>query len=273
MKTIYIKINKAFAICIVFCLVLILNSCTDFIAEVELDQDWKVLESGKMVVHYRPADFSSSASPDKLVIEKILDNQNFYYQAIQDSINRTFEDKVLIYLFNKDEANALIGTNNGGHAIPKFNTFYYTFLSVLAEYTDQYGIYKPQLGAHELVHIITHKTLGYPGTKLMSEGYAVWIDGGYAGYSIKEILKTYRDHQPVKILTPDELLFETVTNESVYYPNCGVFTGFLVKNYGPDIVNSLFTSTQSGFKNDFEFQSNESWEILCDRYSAFIDNL
>ena len=250
-----------------------LSSCTDFIAEIDHQNNWEVLESEKVILHYRPWDYSQSPSPTTEEAMFILSNQNFYYQAIQDSINRPFNDKVLVYLYNKDEAKELIGTNGGGHAIPKFNTFYYTVLVGMNDFTDMYGVVNPYVGAHELVHVITHRTLRYPGTKLMSEGYAVWLDGSYSRYAIEDIVRHYHNNEPEKVLTPDQLLFESTSDESIFYPNSGLFTKFLVHTYGLEKINKLFTSTQEHFRDDFLNTTGITWEDMAKEYRLYIENL
>ncbi|MFO8022217.1 MAG: hypothetical protein R6U65_07110 [Perlabentimonas sp.] len=248
-------------------------SCTDFVADVDHQNEWEVLESEKVVLHYRPWNFSQSPSPTANEAMAILNNQDLYYQAIQDSIKRHYNNRVLIYLYNKDEANNLIGTNAGGHAIPKFNTFYYTFLVGMNDFTDMYGVGNPYVGAHELVHVITHQTLGYPEIKLMSEGYAVWLDGSYGRYPIVDIMKHYRENEPNKVLTPNQLLYESTTDESIYYPNSGLFTKFLVHTYGLENINKLFIAPRDYFKEEFKTLTGVSWEEMVCEYSEYVKNL
>ncbi len=252
---------------------LTLCSCTNFIAEIDHQNDWEVLVSGNVILHYRPWDYSQSPSPTAEEAMFILNNQNFYYQAIQDSINRQFNDRVLIYLYNMDEAKELIGTSGGGHAIPKFNTFYYTFLVGMKDFTDMYGVENPFLGAHELAHVITHRTLGYPATKLMSEGYAVWLDGSYGRYAIEDIIRYYRDKEPQKVLTPDQLLNEIISDESIYYPNCGLFTKFLVHTYGLENINKLFVSPRENYKKDFTNMTGIDWGVMESVYLDYVEHL
>ena len=252
---------------------LIFSSCTDFFADVNLQKEWKEMESEKIVLHYRPEEYSSSPSPNKEAVRIMLKNQNLYYRTIQDSIQRKFNDKVLIYIYNKDEGEHLIGTDAGGHAIPKMNCFYYTYLPERREITDQYNIKNPPLGAHELVHVITHRALGYPPTKMMSEGYAVWLDGNYAGYTINEIIRKYREDEPKKIMTPDELLVETIDKESVYYPNVGVFIRYLVHSYGIEKVNGLFTVKASEIKKAFKKATGDQWVDMSKEYADYLYNI
>ncbi|MGC9472012.1 MAG: hypothetical protein ACP5D1_10750 [Bacteroidales bacterium] len=250
-----------------------LESCTEFFADIDLQDDWVVYASGNIVLHTRPSDYPVTPSPTPEQAAGILANQQFYYYAIQDSIGKTFNDHVLIYLYNRDEAKERIGTDGGGHAIPKMNCFYYSFLPDLAGYTDQYGVVNPFLGAHELVHVITHRVLGYPGTKMMSEGYANWLDGGYARHDIEDIVVYYRDNEPEKVLTPGDLLEESVSDEDIFYPNSGILIRFLVRRYGVGMVNTLFPLPPEKLKHRFKNLTGYTWEEMSSRYADYIEGL
>ena len=249
-------------------------SCSDLIVSFDQDDNWIVKDSADVILHYRPENYSNSASPTSSQAGYILKAQNIYYQAIQDSIGRDYQDKVLIYLYNFDEALEKIGTNGGGHALPKFNSYYYTFIDSNRSITDHFGVVDPYVGAHELVHVITHRTLGYPRTKLMSEGYAVWLDGTFARLFIEDIISYYRDEQPDKILTPDNMLSNPNDYQSsVYYPNAGMFIKFLVRKYGIETVNSIFTVPADEFAVQLELCSGDSWVNVCESYSLYLDDL
>lgn len=249
-------------------------SCTDFIAHVKPENEWSVLDSANIVLYYRPENYSAKASPRLDQARYIVESQNIYYSAIQDSLGCEYNDKVLIYLFNIDEAYDKIGTNGGGHALPKFNSYYYTFIDSNRSITDHFGIVDPYLGAHELVHVISHRCLGYPGTKLLSEGYAVWLDGTYARFPVKDVIVYYRENAPEKILTPNDMIYNADTiNSSVYYPNCGIFTKYIVHQFGIEIINSLFNTNEDDFILHFEMQTGQGWEDLCAAYTLYIDNL
>ena len=249
------------------------SSCTDFIAKVDRQEEWKKLDSGKIRLYYRAKGFSSSPSPGAAVAQQIVQNQNLYYQAILDTLEEDFSDKVLIYLYNEDEAEELTGTNTGGHAIPKYNCFYYSYMSQRRPFTDKYGIENPVIGAHELVHVITHRILGYAGTKLMSEGYAVWLDGTYGGYPIKNLILKYRNEEPEKLMNPDDLLFERKGKESVYYPNAGMLLRFMTHRYGVVPINRIFASSPDELKDHFRQATGESWEDMAGRYEQYINAL
>ena len=264
------KGNEKVLLSLIFLLFL---SCTEFIADPDLQEDWLISENQHFVLHYRPGGFSESPSPTPSRVNEIMANQAFYYAMILDSIKQNFNEKVLIYLFNKDEAGDHIGTSGGGHSIPKLNTFYFSYLAEKRNYTDKYGIEDPPLGAHELVHVITHRTLGYPGTKLMSEGYANWLDGGYSSCRIEEIVKSYRDKNPEKILTPGEFLQNPEIQEQVYYPNVGIFIRFLIQRYGVTKINRLFPVRKENFVKVFESTCGEQWSEMGDEYQQFIEKL
>jgi len=264
------KINQ---VTYIILLTLLFTGCTEFFAGPDLQDNWEITEHEKIVLHHRPEGFSGTESPTAEEAATIAANQYFYYQRIQDSIGKEFDDLVLIYLFNKDEAEEHIGTNGGGHSIPKFNAFYYTFLDYQNVFTDNYGIVNPAVGAHEMVHVITHRVLGYPATKLMSEGYANWLDGSYARYYIEDIVKSYRDKSPEKLLTPNQLLVAGDMADSVYCPNSGVFLKYLVSRFGIVKINSLFTVRKENFKKAFENTCNEKWEIMVEEYQKYLDEL
>ena len=271
-KSISSRLNLNSTVIYLF-IIISLSSCTDFIAEPDLENEWLVIDNDTIVLHFRPKNYTSAPSPTLTQARSIVDYQQFYYYRIRDSIRTDFRDKVLIYLYNKDEAQGEIGTDGGGHSIPKLNTFYYTFITSRPDFTDHFGKKNPYIGAHELVHVITHRSLGYPGTKLLSEGYANWLDGSYGRREIIQIVQTYRDEKPENIMSPDQLLFESIPTEAVYYPNCGVFTRFLVSEYGIETINNLFTVMEDDFINEFEQITSETWDVMSDKYDQYIESL
>ena len=100
-----------------------------------------------------------------------------------------------------------------------------------------------------------------------------WLDGSYAKYQIQDIIRSYRNNEPEKILTPDELLFNTGIADEIYYPNSGVFTAFLVRTYGIEKVNRLFTLIPSSFKKHFEQTCSDSWQNMSEKFSDYVDSL
>ncbi len=247
-------------------------SCTQFIAEPDLDADWKLTQHGPVKLYTKPAGASDAPSPNQQQINDILENQLFYYQAIQDSIQRSFEDPVLIYLYNKDQAQEAIGTSGGGLSQPRSLTIYYTYIHDITDYTDQYGKKCPYVGAHELVHVITHQTLGHPGTRLMSEGYAVWLDGSYARRDIEDHMAEFRQH-PDFLLTPTQLLQGKVDTERIYYPNAGMWVRFAAETYGIETLNQLFTVSRDCFIEKFETITQSSWSHMQSGYDQYLQEL
>ena len=253
---------------------MIISGCTDFIMQIEKDEFWLSQHSGQVTVHYREKNFSSEPSPDSLMVSRILRQQNTYINRISDSIGMTFNDTVLIYLYNADESHEKIGTKGGGHAIPNFLSFYYVYKIYYKTYTDQYGMVNPPLGAHEMVHVITHHLLGTAGTKLMSEGYAVWLDGAYVRTSLVEIIKWYiKQSEESKILMPSQMLSKTDYAEEIFYPSAGMFVRFLVRRHGIELANYLFNIRSENFIREFEKATSLSFTSMEEDFKNFLKKL
>ena len=109
-------------------LALLLSSCTEFIAEMDADKKWELMENGPVKLYYKKTGDSGVPSPTTEQVRVILENQKYYYRAIQDSIQKTFDESVLIYLYNKDQAKEAIGTSGGGLSQSGYMTIYYTFI-------------------------------------------------------------------------------------------------------------------------------------------------
>jgi len=248
--------------------------CTDFFVEISKDDIWMSEEYRQIKLLYRPENHSSQPSPDKTIINNILFQQNLYIRRICDSIKMTYNGNVLIYLYNSDESEEKIGTRGGGHAIPNFLCFYYTYHTNLAPYTDQYGMENPPLGAHEIAHVLSHHLLGTAGTKLMSEGYAVWLEGGYGRRLLRDIIKLLLfepDHSD--ILSPTQMLKKTDYKEEIYYPNAGMFVHFLVNRYGINIANKLFTIPKDLFILEFRKLTSVDFNFMEEDYQNFLKKL
>lgn len=260
-------------ITIILLLAFLGSSCTEFIAETDADKNWQLKENGSVKLYYKKTGASGAPSPSKEQVQVILDNQKYYYQAIQDSIQKTFSEPVLIYLYNKDQAEEAIGTSGGGLSQSRYMTIYYTFIYDAEPYVDQYGIENPFVGAHEMVHIITHNVLGNPGTKMMSEGYAVWLDGSYARKNINYFIRKFKTEYPEYVMTPTQLLNESFKDEMIYYPNAGVLIRYWVKKFGIEKINKLFSTSRENFKNKFEEITETSWNEMESRYSNYLNDL
>ena len=254
-------------------LVLLFSGCTEFVAELDADKDWKLTENDIIKLYTKKQGVSESPSPVAYQVQSILDNQKYYYRAIQDSINQSFSEPVLIYLYNKDQAKEAIGTSGGGLSQSRYMTIYYTFIHDIEPYTDQYGIENSFVGAHEMVHIITHNLLGNPGTKLMSEGYAVWLDGSYGRKDINDYIRKFKTEYPAYVMTPSQLLNESFEDEMIYYPNAGVLIRYWVRQFGVEKMNRLFSVSRENFKEKFEKITETSWDEMESHYSNYLNSL
>ncbi len=261
---------------LVIILLTVLFSCTDFIAQLDLDKEWLSSDLENITIYYRKPGATKTPSPTSSQIDTILQQQVLYYHAIQDSLQCSFSDPVLIYLYNKDESPDKIGTIAGGHAIPRFLSVYYTFIydfNNIRLYTDQYGAVNPYLSAHELAHVIAIHALGKHGSKMMSEGYAVWLDGSYGRYDIEDIISSYRENNPEWILSPSRLITDIETIESIYYPNAGMFIRFLTSRYGVTVSNKLFTEQEERLKERFEQLTGTPWATMENEYETYLASL
>lgn len=254
-------------------LALLFSGCTEFIADMDADKAWKLAENDPIKLYYKKQEVSEAPSPTIHQVNGILNNQKYYYQAIQDSIQQTFSEPVLIYLYNKDQAKQAIGTAGGGLSQSRYMTIYYTFIHDIEPYTDQYSIKNPFVGAHEMVHIITHNLLGNPGTKMMSEGYAVWLDGSYGRKDINYYIKEFKAEYPEYVMTPTQLLNESFEDEMIYYPNAGILIRYWVRQFGVEKINKLFPVSRENFKEKFKKITGTSWDEMEIHYSNYLDNL
>lgn len=152
-------------------------------------------------------------------------------------------------------------------------TIYYTFIHDIEPYTDQYGIDNPFVGAHEMVHIITHNLLGNPGNKMMSEGYAVWLDGSYGRKDINYYIRKFKSDYPEYIMTPTQLLNESIEDEMIYYPNAGVLIRYWVREFGVEKINRLFQVSRENLKEKFEKITETSWDEMENHYSNYLNSL
>jgi hypothetical protein len=239
----------------------------------DADKKWELKENGPVKLYYKKTGASGIPSPSTEQVRAILDNQKYYYRVIQDSIQKTFDESVLIYLYNKDQAKEAIGTSGGGLSQSRFMTIYYTFIHDVKPYTDHYGIENPFVGAHEMAHIITHNVLGNPGTKMISEGYAVWLDGSYGRKNINYYIRKFKTEYPEYVMTPTQLLNESIEDEMIYYPNAGVLIRYWVNQFGIEKINRLFSASRENFKEKFEKITGTSWDEMESRYSSHLSSL
>lgn len=263
---------------VVLMLMLASVSCTDFIASVEKHTDWDVFEHGRVTLYVRPAGYTQTASPDDAAIDRILENQNFYYSNINEFLGLNYSERVHIYLFNLDEAYFSIGTQNGGHAVSDRSTIYYSYIR--PSFQDNFGR-TAFIGAHEMVHVITHNALGKPFTKMMSEGYAVAIDGAYGrreaaagvvvGRSVMEWMVQH--YQAGNVMSPEELLAMRDEADAIYYPNAGFFVRYLWDRFGVETINKLFNEGEENFRVRFLQETGVSWTQVSQEYTVYYEDI
>ncbi len=237
---------------IFYVLQLLLPSCTQLFMWPDMDGDWEVVESERIVLHYRPQGYTAIVSPDRVKAEEMLVEQELAYTAILDRLKLQFSDRINIYLYNEDEALEKIGTSGGGHAITEYNSFYYTYWDRDIFLNEAPGI-SHYMGAHELVHVITHQAVGLPGNRVLSEGLAVAVDGVYG---VMEDVNGKLERIPIpvwvrhwksgmggahrKLVSPRELFQGQYSlSEDVFYTQSGAFTLFLLEKYGDGDERSL----------------------------------
>lgn len=211
----------------------------------QVENNWNFKQSGNIIVFYNPL-WDSPSFSKKEIIDTILINQNYYYNCIQDSIHRKFRNTIAVYLYSSEDGKKKIGISNGGYASPDRFTYYYS-VSFIKSDLLKLGR-KDYIGAHELTHVITFNCLGVPGSKLFSEGYAVWLNNVYSEKYLFDWLKYLGFN---RILTLQQLIDGTA-EDKIYYPNCGTFIKFLVSKYGIEKANSFFTINNKDLTEAFK---------------------
>lgn len=222
---------------LLICLIL----CSGF--KFDLKGPWIETRLGNVTLYTRPAGFSKTPSPVSLDIDKILSTQVKAVEQINKTLKTDFDAEVKIYLFNHDEAKSKIGTNSGGGARVKIREMYFAFNKEFADKMDDF------IGLHEMVHIVSGNELGYPVTRLMSEGYANALSNVYKLHLTEngKIVGTSLEHWMMdfakgnKIMSPAELLQEgDKVPEDFFYPQAGCFTKWLMENYGVETTNAIY---------------------------------
>lgn len=225
---------------------------------VDFDGPWNKNEAGQVILYTRPQNYSSSASLGEEQIQLTLKNQNDFIAIINRELGLNFTQKCTIYLYNYDEALEKIGTNGGGRTLTNSLTICYAYHENVIYYPN--WKVSDYMGLHEMVHIVSISQLGKGGTRLMTEGYAVAIDGSYSGYKDKDgkitrsllaewmaaYAKASKVYRPTELLkNPDDY------PEEVFYPQSGFFVSWLFDKYGVAKINQIFTSSGKDLKTDF----------------------
>jgi hypothetical protein len=225
---------------------------------------WVKTKKENIVLYTRPENFTGYTSPNSDKINAYLDEGIESVKEINEILGVNFDSKIMVYLYNYDEAKEQIGTNGGGGAIVNKRIIYYTY------YKDSNNIDKKRnriiyIGAHEYVHIVSFNTIGFSRTRLFTEGYANAIDGYYAGQEIEE----YLDRKIIK--TPTELLEGEEMLEGVFYPQSGFFIKWLFQEYSIEKSNKLFVLTKDGIISEFEGITGDTFYLMEKKYSDYCD--
>lgn len=222
---------------LLICLIL----CSGF--KFDLKGPWIETRLRNVTLYTRPSGFSNTPSPDSADVDKILTTQAQAVERINNTLKTGFDNEVKIYLFNHDEAKTKIGTNSGGGAHVKICEMYFAFNKEFADKMDDF------MGLHEMVHIAAGNELGYPATRLMSEGYANALSNVYKlhltengkieGTSLEQWMTDFAKEN--KIMSPAKMLQEgDKVPEDLFYPQAGCFIKWLMDNYGVTITNAIY---------------------------------
>ena len=255
------------------------NNITNSESTYFLAGPWEINQEGNITLYSRPINYSSSASPNSNSIKVILKNQNDFIDEINNKLGVHFNKSAKIYLFNYDESMEKLGSNGGGRTDAVKREMYCTYYNI--PFLDQVRNRMEYLGVHEMVHVVSINELGIPAIRLMSEGYAVALDGGYStdiSPSGEHIRKTIEGNmkflaQNSKILPPNELVQDNNLEESLFYPQAGFFIDFLFKKYGINKINLLFTATKDNFTNEFSNVTGDNFNTIGNEYLSVCDSL
>jgi AraC-like DNA-binding protein len=226
---------------------------------------WVINCGDKIELHTRPIHYSNAASPDSLAILQILKEQNQAIDHINQVLHSSFSSRVQIFLFNKDEAKTKIGTNQGGLADRNKNRICFTYFERPKDMAP--GDTFSYLGIHEMVHVITNKELGFPGSLLFGEGFANAIDGTYGNAPLSVWMKEYVMND--QIIKPVDLLEKTNIPARIFYPQSGFFIRWLFNQYGMDKAKKLFKINKKHFAEKFKKITGESFETMTGKYLKY----
>lgn len=269
-------LRRQLYIVLIIASLLIPSGCGDLLMDINADNEWVVRSSGNIILHYRPARHRFVLPLTESAVETILENKNYYYNFIRDTLNIKFSDNILIYLYRYDEAFQKTDGRGRGVAIPGTLSYHWIYHGYPILHPDGREVYAG--GAHEIVHVITHQALGGAGTIALSEGYAVALDGRSMNTEIYEGGRRYT--------TLIESMKEFYTNDSVlmpgylidnweftrsHYTNAGVFTMFLFETYGIETANRLFPVPRNRFRQNFLELTGTTFEAMEQQYLEYLD--
>jgi hypothetical protein len=243
-----------------------------------LDGPWVTTSDKNIILYTRPQNYTGVKSPDSIVIKSILSDQNNFIDTINSRLKIKYTGTCKIYLFNSDEAKRLIGTNTGGKADYSRSEIYYTFFSE-PFYYPEFNL-NSYLGFHELTHIVSFNVLGQTNNKLMSEGYACFLDNSYgAKYFETGQLVRCSNHEWMQyyvknnlVLTPKQLFDADNIPEQNYYPQAGTFIKWLFSQYGVEKINMLFNVDKASYKSKFKELLNKNFDDLEADYIQYCQN-
>jgi hypothetical protein len=232
-----------------------------------LDGPWTVTSLKNVELYTRPKNHSNfSRSPDSVDIKAILEEQNLCIDTINARLGVNSTSKFKIFLFNKDEAEELIGTNNGGYVNGNGGEIYYTF-GGRPSYDPvlKRNVY---LGLHEMVHAISHDVFGgFPCNRMINEGYATAVDRTYGRVSISDHMR--KNVANNKLLTPNALLDGDEILEGEYYPQAGIFINWLFEKFGVAQINKIYKTDKKDFKKRFKEATNAEYDSLEKEYIEY----
>lgn len=230
---------------------------------------WIITKGEKIIIYSRPIGYSKSESPDSNAIQSIIREQEQVIDLVNQRLKTTFNSKVKIFLYNRDEAKQKIGTDGGGFASLSRSKrhIYFTFHTkpYLNTVLDQYDY----MGVHEMVHIITLNQLGNLRTRFFGEGYASAVDGNYGVEDINGIRTRRRNDLIIgkfavsgKLLKPSELLYNDSVPESEYYPQIGCLISWLFEKYGVDKINQLYDFRKDKIEKAFQRVTGDTFRDM-----------
>jgi hypothetical protein len=230
---------------------------------------WIITNGQRVTLYTRPLQYSKSPTPDSLIIQKIINEQENMIDYINNRLNTDFQSSVNIYLYNLDETKEKIGTIGGGQARSTGfrRNIYFTFRQnpTFNTITKEY-VY---LGAHEMVHIIADNQLGRRTTRFFGEGYACALSGNYGSKKQGDRMVFIRnDSTLAKIIALDQFLLPSalIDNDSLpareYYPQIGCLVNWMLETYGAEKINRLYNSRRSNIKTKFQQVTGVSFEEM-----------
>jgi hypothetical protein len=241
-------------------LILIFTSLLFFSFKADKSGPWIKTKEQNVILCTRPLNYSKSSSPDSIAIREILREEISAIEAINKALYLNFKSKVTIYLYNEDEANEKIGTNQGGFASSGAlygKRIFFTYTPKLHE-SD---LCQSFIGKHEMVHVIMLSEIGSSKTRLMSEGYANAVDWTYGCRAIDSWIDEYKKQH--KMILPSDLLNKSgELPESVFYPQSGYFVRWLIARLGTDRTNKLYKTKKEHFVADYKKISGEDFSEM-----------